>query len=702
MKLQVGSKITCPACSELRVVPSEGVKDLPNNFFINRILDEIALKKKLGGDEDVKCDSCVRDDPGIVICVDCGVFLCNHCHESHKYSREYQGHHMMMLEEIRSEKIEVNIQPKAKLMLCKEHDAELNFYCDTCEKLVCSYCTMKQHARHNHDSVVRMAKKCRSEVNRNMGLVDKCIDAIDNTRRKISPITISIESQAAKIKQEIDIYYDQLQQQLQQERDYLQKELHEVSRQKKIAIILQLEQMKSMKGKLEKAKELGETVNSGSDREVLFIRQQLNKDFDSILIPEYNRLDAKPVELANMEFVKQYNEGSLPHFGTMFYGKNSPFNTAIAFGIPPYQPVGKEVKFTVITKGQAHSHCAYSKRGDTIAISANPHTGVIMRGDVEDNSTGGYTFQAHVKANQTGKVKLGVTVNGEHIKGSPYSVQVRQYSALDKVNKIVDDGRRMGNLVGIAFNKDGVWAVADYSNHCVCIFDRHDQLIRKFGSPGNDNGQFNNPCGLAFDAINHLHVVELYNHRVQKFDINGGYILQFGKHGSGDGELSHPSGITAYNDRVYVAESDNHRISVFHCDGQFIGTIGSGQLSSPQDVAVTNNNQVLVADYGHHCISIFTFDGNYVGKIAIPTAEKNQLVWPTSITVDLHDYIFITEWGNHRVSVFNRDGVFVHYFECYGSGKGSSSSPLRIACSPNGSIYVSDHDSKRIQIFSDY
>ena len=109
MKLQVGSKITCPACRKSRVVPSEGVKDLPNNFFINRILDEIALKKKLEGDEDVKCDSCVRDDPGIVICVDCGVFLCNHCHESHKYSREYQGHHMMMLEEIRSEKIEVNI-----------------------------------------------------------------------------------------------------------------------------------------------------------------------------------------------------------------------------------------------------------------------------------------------------------------------------------------------------------------------------------------------------------------------------------------------------------------------------------------------------------------------------------------------------------------------------------------------------------------
>ena len=79
----------------------------------------MALKEKLEGDIDVKCDMCIRDDPGIILCVDCGVFLCYHCHEYHKFSRECQGHHMMMLKEIRSEK--VNIQPKAKPMHCKEH-----------------------------------------------------------------------------------------------------------------------------------------------------------------------------------------------------------------------------------------------------------------------------------------------------------------------------------------------------------------------------------------------------------------------------------------------------------------------------------------------------------------------------------------------------------------------------------------------------
>ena len=50
---------------------------------------------------------------------------------------------------------------------------------------------------------------------------------------------------------------------------------------------------------------------------------------------------------------------------------------------------------------------------------------------------------------------------------------------------------------GIAFGRDGLWAVADdYPNHCVYLFDNKDQLIKKFGSHGSTNGEFNNPRGL--------------------------------------------------------------------------------------------------------------------------------------------------------------------------------------------------------------
>ena len=62
VKLVVQASITCPKCRKTSVVPSGGVKQLPNNFFINRLLDEVALKRKVEGEEEAKCDRCVRGD----------------------------------------------------------------------------------------------------------------------------------------------------------------------------------------------------------------------------------------------------------------------------------------------------------------------------------------------------------------------------------------------------------------------------------------------------------------------------------------------------------------------------------------------------------------------------------------------------------------------------------------------------------------
>ena len=121
----------------------------------------------------------------------------------------------------------------------------------------------------------------------------------------------------------------------------------------------------------------------------------------------------------------------------------------------------------------------------------------------------------------------------------------------------------MGLPYAIAFGRDGVWAVTDSSYHCVCIFDGQDQLVRKFGSSGSDNGEFLNPRGLAFDANNHLYVSEYDNHRVQKFHASGEYLLQFGHHGSGDAQLCTPSGMTIHNDRLYIAEFISGRVSEF-------------------------------------------------------------------------------------------------------------------------------------------
>ena len=702
MKLQKAdsTSITCPECRKASAIPTGGIKQLPNNFFINRIVDEVALKEKVTGEENVHCDLCIREDPAVVLCFDCAVFLCNHCHEYHKYSREYQGHSLSQLKELRAEKKEINVRPKAKPLLCQEHDMELNFYCGTCEQLVCHYCTTTDHNGHEHNTVKKMANKHRAELDKIIEPVEKMITTLSKAHNTVTATRESIQMQATEVDQQIDDYYDQLQRRIQQQREELKKELHEVSTQKKKAVSLQLEQIEHTQAQLQSMNELNDTVKSGSDQEALLMKKQVVEDVKR-LTDCYKKLKTEPVELANMQFipVEEY-QYLIPQFANVFYGNADPLSS-VAENIPSLAYSNKDIKFTVITKN-AQGHLCSNGDSKVIAWAESSSTGGVTPVAIKDNKDGSYS--ASFVAKQTGEVKLSVIISGKHIKGSPYSISVhRNYHSLSVPSKIINDGGRMGEPWGIAFGKDGMWAVSDHSNHCVYIFDSQGHLVRKFGSKGKGNGEFDSPAGLAFDDDNHLYVVCRYNHRVQKFTINSEYLLQFGNIGKANGQLDCPLGITVHNKRVYVADQCNGRVSVFHCDGMFSHIIGSNQLSVPFSVAINDRNQLFVADHSNHCILIFALDGDCVGKIDIIGSDKGQLKYPSGVAVDKEGYIFVTDSGNCRVSIFDKERTFVHSFGSKSSAIGQFDiyGIVGIALSPDGSVYVCNSSNKKIQIYSD-
>ena len=604
---------------------------------------------------------------------------------------------MMPINELRSKKEGITIKPKSKFALCQEHELELNFYCEICDQLVCHYCIMKDHLKHDHDTVKKMATKHRKELDKIMEPVEKMIEGLSVARKKVSNTRDKIGAQADDIDKEIDRYYEELHRRLQQQRDELKKELHEACRQKKKEVTLQLEEMEHTQAQLQSIKELNGVMKNGSDQEALLMKKQVVDDVKRIS-DSYNKLDTQPVQSATMEFVpvEEYKI-SIPQFGHLSYDDVYPVNCE-ALGIPEIISKGKEVKFKIATKNQSNHLC--QKGGHKVVIHAQSSRGDVTPVEVVDNKDGSYS--ASFVANQVGEVKLSISIKGQQIKGSPFNVKVHgKYTTIDKPSKVVNEGGRMGKLWGIAFGRDGIWAVADVSNHCVWIFDREDQLVRKFGSQGTGNGEFSStsPLGIAFDADNHLYVTDHYSNRVQKFNINGAYLFQFGTQGSGNGQLQNPLGIIVHNGKLYVAEWGNHCISVFQLDGQFSHIVGSGHLSNPYYIAVSTNDQLLVTNKGHHCISIFTLDGNYVGKFGTQDTGRGQLSCPCGIAANMYGFIVVTDYDNDCVSIFNQDGVFVHSFGSKGSSHGQFSSPYGIAINPTGDIYVSDYG-KRIQIFS--
>jgi len=316
---------------------------------------------------------------------------------------------------------------------------------------------------------------------------------------------------------------------------------------------------------------------------------------------------------------------------------------------------------------------------------------------LSDNNDGIYV--ASIVPHQVGKVKVAVCVNGEHIKGSPYSVVVgRNYTSLSVPSKILAIGKQ--SYVGsIAFSRSGIWAIADLKNRCIKLYDNEDQLIRTFDVRKSDHFQTHVHAYLITFDDDYLYVA--YWYMIQKFTIGGEYLLKFA---TGSDYDNHFRGLTAHNGKVY-ATNNAQCVSVFLTDGTMCQTIGREHSDwlvynrtfaqyvrgFAHDVAVTSNDELLVVDHNHNCVYKFTMDGDYMGKFT----QFDGLIYPRCIAIDPHGYIFVVD--NCQVVIFDKDGNFVHSLRCPARG---------IAINKNGDIYlisqIRHNDCQKIQVFSNY
>ena len=659
-------------------------KNTANNMNRCSLCDKFIkiLKHEPEGKTELKCDECHHDnDPVVALCVNCELYQCQVCNNAH--GRKYKTHNIVPLN--------ATGRSTERVPHCPEHQKnELDYYCETCDKFLCNDCATKDHRKHTHELVEKMASKHRSVLAEIIAPVEEMSENLSKAEANIISTQEKIKEQASEIDQQIDKCYVEQLKELNEHHKQLKKQLRDAVSQKEDALKEQLKKVTSLQDDI---KELQEGLEKTTDRKVLTKKKQ-NMEIDMQKVSEqYKNLNREPVEYDNFEFVPAASHSF--QLGNLFTFANP--HTSEVINLPGIAYCGHKVEFKIIAKDSKGKNC--SKGGSQVCVQLKSFTGDVTVGEVRDNNDGSY--MASFVAEQIGGAKLLVTINGEQIKGSPYSIAIyRNYQAIDKPSKIVNNNGSMGYPWGIAFGRNGLWAVTDYyTHHCVYVFDDKDQLVKKFGSKGSKNGQFSYPCGVAFDSHNHLYVVDYGNHRIQKFDTNANYLLQFGGYGSSAGQLYYPCGIAIHKDKAYIADYSNKRVSVFHTNGQFYSTFGSSVLGYPRDVALSGNKYLVVAWNDPPCICTFTLDGHYIEKFGAKGSGRCEFNDPCGITSDLNGFIIVADSSNHRVSIFDKNGNFIHCFGSIGYDNGQFKNPHGIALSPNGSIYVSDYDNKRIQIF---
>ena len=255
----------------------------------------------------------------------------------------------------------------------------------------------------------------------------------------------------------------------------------------------------------------------------------------------------------------------------------------------------------------------------------------------------------------------------------------------------------------IAFAKTGEMVVCEQGSNCMKVFHGNQKLLRSFGHTGPEESRLDGPLGVAISSDNTVFVAAC--HCVKKFTLEGRFIASVGSQGSGQLQFDAPWAI-AYNhtnNRVYVCDTHNHRITVLNHDLTSHGSFGSmgsevGQLNFPGGISVSRNGNVVVADYFNNRVQIFDANGHHLSSIT-HTGAGERLGLPISVAVGPDDRVYVVEYSCDRVSVFDENGKYIMSFGKRGDKDGEFKVPYAIAARDDGYIYVSDTGNSRVQIF---
>jgi DNA-binding beta-propeller fold protein YncE len=229
-------------------------------------------------------------------------------------------------------------------------------------------------------------------------------------------------------------------------------------------------------------------------------------------------------------------------------------------------------------------------------------------------------------------------------------------------------GRGFANPVDLKVSKDGRIFVLNrgapsFARVGVCNLD--EDYLYEFGSYGDEDGQFKLVTGMAFDSVERLYVADEELNRISIFDSSGKFISKWGTPGSGDGELNGATGIAIdADDNVYVVDQHSHRVQKFTPDGKFIlkwGEFGrgNGQFNMPWGCTVDAQGYVYVADWRNNRIQKFDPDGQFVAKFGHAGEGNGEFRRPSGVAVDKDGNIYVADWGNERVQVLAPDGSFL-------------------------------------------
>ena len=693
--------IRCPKCQVVSKVPESGdLKDLPTSFFLNGLIDVLAIKECKTSQ--VGCGNCQKKSSESSYCFQCCMFWCEECLIAHNIIQSNKDHRVLALKDFQEKDYEDVLKRPSFCSKQRHEKEELKYFCKNCETAACQSCVLIHHTGHAMLHLEEEAERQKMELKSLIEIQKNDLQAKINTLGRLNEDCAKLMQQNEDVKRQVQKFVDNLIATIEAKKqniiaaadDKTKRILETLTRQR-----TEIEsEIKIIESSLEKADTI---LKRSTHAEVV----QLRKLFEEIFkeLNQSQPKDCYPEKLPVLAFVenpKMFGTINAEEIGMLQTAHQTKASQSVAEGKGLEEAIAnRQAQFSLTTRDSKGRQC-YNEGDDvTVEIIDEQGCDCAEKLQIIDNKDGLYKIS--YSARKEGRCRATIKVNGELVHGSQFIVYVKPFQ-LRPVLSFGEEGSSIGNFNwpwGIAVNANDEIAVTDQNDHRVQIFSSEGKFLRSFGKKGDMVGDFNNPRGIAFHNNGNIFVADSSNHRIQIFSGKGEFVRSFGGGGSLDSQLNSPLGLSVDSEgNIIVADVGNKLIKIFSPEGKFLMKIGvEGSFTFPFH-CIQYDRYLIVSEHKNHCIRVFDRNGNFQYEFGKRGAGDGELYCPRCLLVNKSEQLMVCDSGNHRIQVFELNGKFVGKFGTKGKNLGEFSTSSALAVLSTGRFVVTDGTNHRIQI----
>ena len=530
---------------------------------------------------------------------------------------------------------------------CDTHARPLEFYCSTCEALLCSVCAVKNHRTHNCDLASDVIESYKQQIKQQLELLKESARKVEGIIEKIDSATEEVLGKGDKTRQNIIAKVDQLHRDLELGKTELINMLDQGVQDKmdflahlREKAVTTLAQMRSSQSFVE------ETVEQKHTLELLAAKNELVRQIFKA---------CKQSEVDAMKFTAP---------STIFFSSN-PSKVVIGCLIEPDR-LDHELKIRTLVAGEKFSFLLYlavTNEDDLVCQLVPTHDqGQAIKCQISPLKKGKY--QVSFTPHRVGTHNLTTTLSASTKKMDIFEIQVNSPFLRGSRRQICKQVLRKPRSVAIT--KEGQLVVFERGADCVTVCTTEGEKINTIvSSSGSKKKLVFKPLCVGVTRHNHIVVIDSGKHQhiqLHKLQLDG-KIVNTSTIASKDVPIfQSPNSITEHpNGQVFVVDSASHFIHAFNSDLSEFHSFGGkgaapGQFNQPHSLAFDSSGNGYVSDSMNHRIQKFTIDGELLNIFdKSDGSEASHLTQPTALCISSYDTIFVAD-ECRRIVAFNVQG----------------------------------------------